>query len=509
MSRPRQIDEKEIAAFFLLLAALLGGAARAYPILVNHFPLVDGGMFYAMIQDLQAAHFALPQFTSYNHADIPFAYPPLGFYLAGLLNAWAGAPPLEILRWLPLSLSLLNLPLYYYFAKALSNSPPKAALATSLFALTPSSYWWNIVGGGLTRALGALFFTAVLLSGYQMVCSRNRAWALAATFSLAGALLSHPAWALQALTALAVLFLLYGRDRQGAALFGAVIFGAALLTLPWWGSVLARHGADIFLLASQGGYSRWRFWTVFFTLAFTDETVPVLATLGLLGFFIHLARKEWTLPALVLAALFIEPRGGMPAAVFAFSLMAASALTDGIAAAFSPNQNWQASLSFYGGRLFFGFLALLLAYHAFETSNIVSKQSLTDGQIRAMEWIRGNTQPAERFLLFDLEPNPLHSPFTEWFPALAERRSVATIQGSEWLRGEENYVSVYDSIFAMHACVYRDVQCVYALQASLPDSYDYIATVPSPLADSLRASADFTQVYDAEEIEIFRATLRK
>jgi len=497
------VTPREVAFFFLLLAALSGAGARLYPILVNSFPLVDGGMFYAMMQDLRAAHFALPIFTTYNQAQIPFAYPPLGFYLGAALSAWTGLSALDVLRWLPVTVSLLNLPLYHFFAKAVFTSPPKAALATFLFALTPASYWWNIVGGGLTRALGAFFFTLVLLAAHRALQTRSRAWTLAAMFSLAGVVLSHPAWALQALAAFTVLFLFYGQDKQGAALFGAVLLGAAFLSAPWWATVIARHGADIFLLAAGGGFSRWRFWTVFFTLAFTDEIVPVLAVFGILGFFIHLARRDFFLPAWILLALLVEPRGGMPASVFAFSLLAATTLADGVAAAFSESRNWQATLSAFSGKAFFGFLVLLLSYHAFEVSHSVSIQVLNEDQRTAMEWMRANTQPAESFLLFDFEPNPLHSPFTEWFPALTQRRSVATIQGAEWLRGDANYVSIYDSIFQIHACVYRDVECVYALQDSLP-RYDYIVTVPSPLANSLQASADFVPIYRSHDVIIFK-----
>ncbi|MDO9302752.1 MAG: hypothetical protein Q7T89_15305, partial [Anaerolineales bacterium] len=71
---------------FLFTALLFGAVVRFVPAASNGFPLNDGGMFYTMIRDLQANHYILPQFTSYNFADIPFAYPPLGFYIAASLS---------------------------------------------------------------------------------------------------------------------------------------------------------------------------------------------------------------------------------------------------------------------------------------------------------------------------------------------------------------------------------------------------------------------------------------
>ena len=70
----------------LSLAILLGGFVRLAHVIPNDFPLNDGSLFYTMVQDLRAAHYALPDTTSFNQAGIPFAYPPLGLYLAGFLS---------------------------------------------------------------------------------------------------------------------------------------------------------------------------------------------------------------------------------------------------------------------------------------------------------------------------------------------------------------------------------------------------------------------------------------
>ncbi len=46
----------------------------------------DGGFFFSMTRDLEASNFRIPAFTTYNGGHIPFAYPPLGFYLAAILD---------------------------------------------------------------------------------------------------------------------------------------------------------------------------------------------------------------------------------------------------------------------------------------------------------------------------------------------------------------------------------------------------------------------------------------
>ena len=503
-----QSHEKDVTGFFLLLAVVFGLAVRLYPILKTDFPLVDGGMFYTMVNDLRAEGFSLPLVTSYNQADIPFAYPPLGFYLAGLINLLTGISVLNILRWLPFLISMLNIPLFYFMAERLIESKPKAALAALIFALTPSAYWWNIVGGGLTRSLGVFFFTAVAFCVHQMFQRRSWSWVVAAGFSAAGCVLSHPAWAVQAAVASLVLWYFFGRDRQGVFYAVIVAIGVLLLTSPWWFNVIRHHGLETLLHAGQGSYSRLKIWTVFFTLSFTDEYTPVIAVFALCGIFMHAAKKDYLPIAWAAMGLLAEPRGGLPASTLPFSIMAMTVLSDGIATRLTPSTEWMDSLKQHSGRSFFGFFILLFTYNAFQVSDTLSYQVLTKEERTAIEWVRSNTDPADRFLVLDDEGNPLHSPLTEWFPALSERRSVATIQGTEWLSGKSSYANQYDVIKNIQQCLYADMNCIHNLENLLTDEYSYIlistAGGQSPLGSDLNAQANAALVYSSTSVKVYR-----
>jgi hypothetical protein len=519
MNRPSS-HAKDVTGFFLILTFVFGVTVRVLPILRNDFPLVDGGMFYTMIRDLQAGNFSLPVFTTYNNAQIPFAYPPLAFYIAGLLNTTLQISILDILRWLPVIVTVLNVPLFYFFAKQLLGSESKTMLATLIFALTPNSYWWNVVGGGLTRSLGTLFFTATVLCVYQMYQRKSNAWVVAAIISAAGSVLSHPAWALQSAVASVLLWWFFGRDRQGIIYSVIAALGVLALTSPWWYSVVQQHGINTLVNASQVTHSRLLFWTVFFALSFTGEYTPVIAVFGLVGLFMHLAKKDYFPIAWVLLCLLIDPRGGLPVSIFPFSIMAASALANGIASRLSnanmePSspESWMDSLKFISGRLFFGFFILVFVYNAYQVSNTLSWQVLGTEEFKAIEWARTNSDKNDRFLIFDEQGNPLLSPLTEWFPALAERRSIATIQGTEWLTGKNHYNNQYAIITGIHRCLYQDVDCLYRLQGDLPDKYEYIMLASArsggnktqlPLLVSLSESSDFTLVYAAPTIHIFQ-----
>src|SRR5687767_5953919 len=88
-------------ALLLFTALLFGALVRFLPAILNGFPLNDGGMFHAMTQDLQVNQYLLPHFTSYNSGNIPFTYPPLGFYVAASLSDLLPVPDLWIFLWLP------------------------------------------------------------------------------------------------------------------------------------------------------------------------------------------------------------------------------------------------------------------------------------------------------------------------------------------------------------------------------------------------------------------------
>jgi len=509
-------QSKDVSRFFLILTACFGLYVRLFPHFKTNFPLVDGGMFYTMIKDLQASHFVLPVFTTYNQAEIPFAYPPLAFYIAGLINAITGVSLINIIKWLPAFTSILIVPFFYYFVKQVLNSEPKAALATLIFTLTPNSYWWNIVGGGLTRSMGTLFFVITAMSAYKMYREKTLIWIIATILSGALVVLSHLAWALQSAAVILLLWFFWGRNRQGIVNSVIVAVGILLLTSPWWITILQHHGIQAFLQAGLVTHSRWLFWTILFALSFTGEYTTVIAVFALIGFFIHLAKKDYFFPLWAILCLIADPRGGIPASIFPFTVLAMSAIIDGIAPRlFNAKTDDQLhdsltlSLNSKVGRLFFGFFIILFLYDSYSVSNTLSYQVLGAEEFEAINWVNSNTKTTDRFLILDEQSNPLLSPFTEWFPALTDRRSIATIQGTEWLDGDKHYNEQLPVITSLHQCLYQDASCLYDLQDKMTDKYSFIIISSRnqiPLLNSLENHPDFKLVYSSPTIKIFQVS---
>jgi hypothetical protein len=498
-------QSKDTSRFFIILAVVFGLAVRLYPVLKADFPLVDGGMFYTMIRDLQTAHFSLPVFTTYNQLQIPYAYPPLGFYLAGFLNSITGISILKIIQWLPVMVNILTIPFFYSFTKRILNSESRAALATLIYVLTPNSYWWTIVGGGLTRSLGTFFFIVTALCVYQMYREKKMIWAVASIFAGAFVVLSHLSWALQTVVVVILLWFFFGKDKQGSINSLIVAFGVLLLTSPWWITVIAQHGVGVFAQAFQVNHSRWLSWTILFALSFTGEYTTVIAVFALIGLFIHLAKRNYFFALWALLCLLSDPRGGTYASIFPFAVLAMSAITDGVAPNFIKSnpenpEAWTYSLNSRAGKLFFGFFVILFLYNAYSVSNKLSQEVLNSGQREALEWVRKNTASTDAFLVLDEQGNPLLSPFVEWFPALSERHCLTTIQGTEWLSGVLHYNAQMPVITSIRACLYQGVECV-----KIKADYIVISSQTRvPLLVSLEDQPDFKLVYSSSTVKIFK-----
>ena len=172
-----KIDRVSFALVFFL--TLVGFAVRISAPLSGSFPLNDGGLFYKMILDLQGNHFILPDYTTYNNAALPFAYPPFAFYFYGLIASAGQVSVLKLMQFLPSIVSALTIPAFYLLAKEILDSKAQAALALLAFTFVPRTFDWLIMGGGVTRAFGLLFALLAMRQSYIFFSRQSQGTALA------------------------------------------------------------------------------------------------------------------------------------------------------------------------------------------------------------------------------------------------------------------------------------------------------------------------------------------
>ena len=495
-----------LVTFTTIAIALVVRGRRALTLV--DFPLNDGGLFYTIIDDLRRAGYALPQTLSYNHAGIPFAYPPLAFYLAAGVRDALGLSTADVLRLLPVVLSTLVVVAYLPLARALSRNAIAAAIATFVVAVQPSAYTWQVMGGGLTRALALLFATLALVALHSFYTRGSRV-ALAATALFASlTLLSHIEFAWFLVFSGPLFLLFHARDRR-AALRGSLVIGAAVffLTAPWWIMVLTRYGVGpLIAAATTGSLSNG----ILDLLKFqrTDEPFfPLVAATAILGVVVCLLRRDYFAPAWLVAIGVLDQRSFNVLSALPIGLMAGIVATEVL----MPLARDRRTLIAVAG------LAALYATVSSGRANQELHRALKPDERVAMTWVRDHS-PADARILAIAERFWAGDRVTEWLPALSDRTVVDVVQGYEWFPRERGFWKRLEAYDLAQQCGGRDAACVEAW-ANLYGSFDYVYLPKTiggywgdgtpiwcctPLRASLRADPRYVVVYDGEGATIFK-----
>jgi hypothetical protein len=522
MQKTSAPPSRQLALLILSWSLLFGAFVRLLPALQSPFPLNDGGLFYTMAQDIQDASFKLPLYTTYNHAGIPFVYPPFGLYLLGFLSRYFSA--LQLVRWLPVIYGSLSILVFFFLARTVFNDPLKAAFAALAFAMIPSAADILIQGGGVTRALGYLFCLLTLHQALLLFQTGRRKYILTTALVAALVLLSHPSAAFMTALFAGFFMLVYGRSRSGLLSALAVALLVLAFTSPWWLLAYLRHGWQPFLSGFGSGWYTVFFIAPYLRLNTTAEAFTTLVmVIAILGGLYSLSRRQYFLPLWFFVSL-LSQRDGYVYASIPVSLLFAVALSDLILPSFNRlNPQPPADAAFNplaspGARLLVAFLLIYNLLNATVAAQRISPVRVTAPEQAAMQWVRANT-PADSKVLLLTFGDSLNLPFLEWFPALTGRVSLTTVQGYEWLPGSTFYARK-QAFQELQPCLTEDLVCVKHWVAGQGLSFDYLLVDhgyvgdqqvdPSKprlnewIASQLRASPQFRQVYTTPLIEIFQ-----
>jgi hypothetical protein len=509
---------------YALLAGLAVFAAfmvRAGFVFDSSFPLNDGGLFYVMAQEIEDAHFALPHVTAYNHAGIPFVYPPLAMYIAATLDRATPLSLIDVFRLMPLAVSTASVGAFLLLARRFFARREAVVVAAFLFGMIPPTFDWMIMGGGLTRSLGFAF--ALLALHEAHAAYTERAWRRGVTFGVLAGLtvLSHLEMATFTAFTTGLFFLFHGRHRAGVIASGVGGVIAAAVSAPWWATIIARHGlAPLLAARASGGESPGTPAYALLNFNATGETLfPAVAVLALLGIVACLLRREYLLPAWFLAAIFLDPRAARPSSAAALALLAtvgifaivvpllnspaAVQLEDAgyavTARGLRPSPRWLAAAAVIG----------IVGYTTI--SAMVSQGRLLSGMTpderAAMAWVAQHTPADARFAVVT-DDGWARDRTSEWFPALTGRQSVATVQGLEWMPGA--YRTARTRYLALQKCSRAAASCLGEWSATngVPFDYVYIPAIPprikqteddpccAALRIALASDGGYERVYD-------------
>jgi hypothetical protein len=321
-----------------------------------------------------------------------------------------------------------------------------------------------------------------------------------------------------------------------------VVAGVLAVTSPWWATVVARHGLSP-LQAALGTSSTPPYYLpwirlVLFTLT-PEVFLDIVGVMGLLGALVCAADRQYFLLVWLAVIAVLDPRSSSRYATIPLAMLAEVGLCRVVLPAMRrlgkprdtrvlDHVGIEASAGKWLGSQLQGVparvLLALCVVHMLASATSVqdvaqsSLHSLAREEREAMEWVAENTGHDSRFVLVTPGATWAEDSATEWFPALAQRVSLATVQGREWLPGH-----VFDLGKQEHAdlqgCRSEEASCldawgdrygllfthVYVSKSEIDfagssvDTWDCCAS----LRHSLTASPDYGLIYDGPGAAVF------
>jgi len=522
-------DEQGI---LIVLTAIIAGAwTRLIVPLEAGFPVNDGGMFYIIIQSIQANGYALPSYFHYNGLTIPFAYPPLGLFVGAWLTGLLNIDPLRIIQWLPAIVSIPTIIVFYPLARRILNQSLSAGIATLIFALTPRVITWQVMGGGLTRSFGLLFFIPAIYYVYQLFTERSLKHLLLAILFNALVILSHPETTLHAIGFGLILWLFKGRNKRGTMDAAIMVIGIILITSPWLITILGRFGLEPVLSAVRtGSFSPLDSFNGLFIIFSEEPLLQLVGVLAVIGIAVRLAKRDYLLPVLLLFPFIVEARTAETVSTIPLALLSTTGLCEAIFPIITKIEEattkgkYTSPLQPWSNKILFSYLAIYFLINMFVADAGLWQVRVSDAAQIAFDWIKYNTVQNSRFLVLTGDLEPLCDPLQEWFPALTQRVSDTTIQGREWL-GVNQFTNYTENAQAIQGCLAADnpLSCIKDKTARAHLQYDYLliarkGSIKSTcrvlvsdlrgdaLIASLKKQSDYRTVYQTNDIVIFQVT---
>jgi len=530
---------------FLLLALCLAAFVHVAYLRSHQFPALLGGLFLEMAATVAESGTLPTTIHRFTTDGIPFAYPPLGFYVMAVFLK-LGVDGVQLLRFGAPMILLGIVAMMYHLTVVLTDSPETGLVAGIVTGTHVSLNVYLLGASGFVRGLGFLCMLVAMLGAYQYYANGGGRRALAiATLGWGLVVLTHPVHAAAAGAGVAMAWAVWDRTPRGLAIGAGVAVGGLVIASPWWLTVVSNHGPEIFFAGagSQGSFNN-SFSDLQELVAWFWDGGDVLnwpAVFAVVGAATLVVRGEWHQPAWLAApiVLLVPPHGRLgilfvaPLGAIGFTL-ALSLLTeldidsrDRSASWFSrlrlpssidvPTLPSSLDLPDVSTRQVIAVAFFLLLVGPFLAQNMAAASGTSpysrlpvyaDAEDRtAMAWIEDETAADAQVAVI--------GGASEWFPHLANRTSVIVKYGNEW-SGQDTFSRHESAQYHLRNC--WNAACVNATlvdhEFAAETDYVYVpyggfmsgrtgTTISPALHDSLRASDQFARVYRNHGVGVY------
>ncbi|MFW6003468.1 MAG: 6-pyruvoyl-tetrahydropterin synthase-related protein [Halanaeroarchaeum sp.] len=489
-------------ALWLPLAMLPAVVAVLVYWVTNPFPAYGAGLYTKIATEIAAGGYLPPETVpGYTVDGVPFAYPPLQFYvLAVLLDL--GVDPFVLSRFLPgIVVVLAQVPLYV-LARDVSGSRPAGAVAGAVVAATPEAIQWHVSAGGLVRAFALLYALTAIYAGYHVFRRRRRTPVVVGTLTFGMTVLTHPTYSLFVVVTYVLMWAVTDRSVDGFLRAATVGLGGLAISAPWLVWIHLTHGITTLTAAAgtHGGIGGG-------LVALLVER-PTHAYLAFGVVLALLYRRYRFLPAWIGAVtlVFAQPRFASVAAAVGVSALLSSWIDD------------RASLGMRSraiGPLVVAAALVLAAvgggaYYAHTMTQDVDAMTpsfVDEDDVAAMEWVAAETDRDATFLVL--------GDVAEEFPAHTDRVIVVGPWGVEWVTpaAYDRHLEGFESVSECYS-----VECAETVAHAVgePPNYVYVpkgqytirgenAVQFGTLERSFEHSGEYERVYENDGVAIYRS----
>ena len=247
--------------------------------------------------------------------------------------------------------------------------------------------------------------------------------------------------------------------------------------------------------------------------------MTVIAVLGVIGIMQRLIRRDYLLPLWVVVPFLFAGRSATNLVIIPLAMLAAVGLVEVILPALQVSVKGDAEQSSRVTaveRNFLIYMMLFMVFSAYQFGFQLTGAALPISDREAMDWVRQNTPNDSRFLVLSGATSVACDSVAEWFPMLAERQSLYTIQGTEWTKADGFKPFIREAV-DLQLCSRETPDCVESLVTS---GYEYVyfsKKLRSENCDPLPFAMDFPRfvggvhederyeiIYETDEVMIYR-----
>ncbi|RME57381.1 hypothetical protein D6779_08800 [Candidatus Parcubacteria bacterium] len=474
----------------IIVLMLVGGVVYFTPVVVRGMPLGDGGLFYRFIQVILHNEFMMPATVLYNGESLPFAYPPLAFYVAAAFVRMTSFSLLDVFRWLPPVLLLFHIPLFYILTAQIFDAPFFKIGATLLFVTDYLRYEWLLMGGGIARALGYGFALAGGIFLVRFIKKPTMRMLFLASLLGGGVALAHSGTAFAYLLYLegAIIYVVLKTPRTASRIRTIITYHAmaggtiALVSMPWWLHVYFSYGLAPLHSALFSGHKgwyvsilQWPFWP--YIPLVLSGWILFWASIGLWN--PNYRFRGW-LFLCVSAAFLLAPRAPLRYSAVCMAWLAQMGIE-------IPWRHLERHILVR--RIFAAWVVTTLVVAS--VWQAVQIPGLTRNDMAFMMNLKNITVPDNYLLVLPLPAGWGGDFYHEWLPALTELKSPWLVQGSEWnghsrerIEERERVISVLHQYGMKSLCellIQKNIKYVWVLDGHpwIADAVASISRVPA------------------------------